>query len=335
MIPEEYEEVVFCRDRRSGLRALVSIHSTVLGPALGGVRFRPYVSEDEALEDVLRLSKAMTYKAAVAGIDYGGGKAVVVGDPRAPGREEKLVAYARYVDSLGGRYLTAEDVGTTQADMDLVRTVTPYVTGTSLGSGDPSSPTALGVFCAITAAGEALWGSAELSGRHVVVQGVGKVGRALVAHLLDAGCRVTVADVDAGAVAAVGGRVAVVDPGVVHAVPCDVFSPCALGGVLSPERIPELACAAVVGSANNQLADDDCADLLAARGVLYVPDYVANAGGIVNIAEEPRGYDRARAEAAVHRIHDTTLRVLAEADVHGITPLAAAARLAEERISAG
>jgi glutamate dehydrogenase/leucine dehydrogenase len=324
---------VFCRDRRSGLRAIVSIHSTVLGPALGGVRFRPYASEEEALADVLRLSKAMTYKAAVAGIDYGGGKAVIVGDSRAADRNEILAAYARYVDSLGGRYLTAEDVGTTQADMDLVATITPYVTGTTNGSGDPSPPTALGVFCAITAVAEARWGSAELAGRHVVVQGVGKVGRALARHLLGAGCRVTVADVDPAAVAALEG-VDAVRPDRVHAVPCDVFSPCALGGVLSPATIPQLACEAVVGSANNQLVDDACADLLAQRGVLYVPDYVANAGGIVNIAEEPKGYDRARAEASVRRIHDTVLRVLDAADREGVTPLAAAARLAEERLAA-
>ncbi|HEX2039935.1 MAG TPA: Glu/Leu/Phe/Val dehydrogenase dimerization domain-containing protein [Acidimicrobiales bacterium] len=324
MIPAEYEQVLFCDG------AIVSIHSTVLGPALGGVRFRPYPSEEAALQDVLRLSRAMTYKAAVAGLDYGGGKAVIVGDPHAADRRERLAAFARCVDSLGGRYLTAEDVGTTQADMDFVRTITPYVTGTSQGSGDPSPPTALGVFCAMTATAEALWGSADLAGRHVVVQGVGKVGRALVGHLLAAGCRVTVADVDPAATAVEG--VEVVDPARAHAVPCDVFSPCALGGVLSPATIPELACAAVVGSANNQLADDACADRLAGRGVLYVPDYVANAGGIVNIAEEPDGYDRARAEAAVRRIHDTVLRVLAEADREGVTPLVAATRLAEERL---
>jgi glutamate dehydrogenase/leucine dehydrogenase len=333
VIPEDYEEVVFRRDGRSGLRAIVSIHSTVLGPALGGVRFRPYASEDEALEDVLRLSKAMTYKAAVAGIDYGGGKAVIVGDPHAPDRHEVLAAFARCVDSLGGRYLAAEDVGTTQADMDVIATITPHVTGTTAGSGDPSPPTALGVFCAITAVAESRWGSADLTGRHVVVQGVGKVGRALTRHLLDAGCRVTVADVDPMAIAALEG-VDVVDPGHVHAVPCDVFSPCALGGVLSPRTIPELACAAVVGSANNQLADDACADLLARRGVLYVPDYVAGAGGIVNIAEEPKGYDRARAEVAVRRIHGTVLAVLAAADRDAVTPLVAAARLAEARLNA-
>ncbi|HEX2038905.1 MAG TPA: Glu/Leu/Phe/Val dehydrogenase dimerization domain-containing protein [Acidimicrobiales bacterium] len=323
-VPEEYEEVVSCDG------AIVSVHSTVLGPALGGVRYRPYPSEEAALEDVLRLSKAMTYKAAVAGLDYGGGKAVIVGDPHAPDRTERLAAFARCVDSLGGRYLTAEDMGTTQADMDFVRTITPYVTGTSQGSGDPSPPTALGVFCAITATAESLWGSADLAGRHVVVQGVGKVGRALVGHLLGAGCRVTVADVVPAATAIEG--VDVVDPARVHAVPCDVFSPCALGGVLSPATIPELACTAVVGSANNQLVDDACADLLRDRGVLYVPDYVANAGGIVNIAQEPGGYDRARADAAVRRIHDTVLQVLTEADRQGVTPLTAATRIAEARL---
>jgi len=248
----EHEEVVHCDD------AIVAIHSTVLGPALGGVRFRPYPSQEAALEDALRLSKAMTYKAAVAGLDYGGGKAVIVGDPHGPDHDARIRAFAECVDSLRGRYLTAEDVGTTQADIDLARTITPYVTGTSQGSGDPSPPTALGVFCAMTATAETLWGSADLAGRHVVVQGVGKVGRALVRRLLDAGCRVTVADVDPAATVIQG--VEVVAPESVHAVPCDVFSPCALGAVLSRHTIPELACAAVVGSANNQLVDDACAE---------------------------------------------------------------------------
>lgn len=337
--PEGYEEIVFCHDRTTGLQAIISIHSTALGPALGGTRFYPYPTEAEALEDVLRLSRGMTYKAAVAGLDLGGGKAVILGDPATDKTEALIRAYGRFVDGLGGRYITAEDVGTTQPDMDLVRRETRFVTGVSEdlgGSGDPSAATAFGVFWSMKAVARHLWGSTSLEGRHVVVAGVGKVGTSVVRLLTEERARVTVADVNDAAVATAvrnfGAEAAPVDK--VHALECDILSPCALGGSLNRRSIPELRCTAVVGSANNQLADPGCARMLADAGILYAPDYVVNAGGIVNIAEElaPQGYHRERAYAAVKRIFDTVSSLLAEAEEQAITTAEAADRAAERRI---
>ncbi|HEU5085470.1 MAG TPA: Glu/Leu/Phe/Val dehydrogenase dimerization domain-containing protein [Acidimicrobiales bacterium] len=342
----EFEQVVFCQHHASGLRAVIAIHSTVLGPALGGTRFWPYATEAEAVTDVCRLARGMTYKHAAAGLDQGGGKAVIWGDPRTQRSEALIRAYGRFVHGLDGRYLTAEDVGTTQADMDLIRRETPYVTGVSPslgGSGDPSPATAWGVLWAIRAAASVRWGAEDLSGRHVVVSGVGKVGSALVGHLLDDGARVTVADVrddavravlDAHPDAAAGGRLSAVAPGEAHTVEADVFAPCALGAVLDERTIPELRCEVVAGSANNQLATPEDDDRLAERDILYVPDYVANAGGVINIAEEPAGYDQARAWHRVAGIHDTVLAILDRARQEGITPGRAADRHAEARIAA-
>ena len=335
---DDYEEVVFCQDRTTGLRAVIAIHSTRLGPSLGGTRFFAYASEADAVEDVLRLAKGMTYKAAAAGLDQGGGKAVIIGDPATLRSEALLRTYARFVDSLQGRYITAEDVGTTQADMDLIRRETRHVTGVSRslgGSGDPSAATAYGVLHGMKAVAKHLWGSTELEGRHVVVAGVGKVGYALVRHLVEERVRISVTDVVAPAVERVirDFGVEAVPPEKAHAVDCDIYSPCAMGGVLSPTTIPELRCAAVVGSANNQLADPSCGDLLADARVLYAPDYVVNAGGIINIAEELVGYHRERAYANVRRIYDTTLSVIETAERDGITTAAAADRLAESRIA--
>ena len=336
---EAYEQVVFCHDAATGLRAIVAVHSTRLGPSLGGTRFHPYASEDDALEDVLRLAKGMTYKAAAAGLDLGGGKAVILGDPRTDKSEALLRTYARFVDSLSGRYVTAEDVGTTQADMDLIRRETSSVTGVSRslgGSGDPSAATAYGVLHAMKAVARHLWSSTDLAGRHVVVSGVGKVGHALVRHLVEERARVTIADVSPEALARAQQDfdVEVVPVEKAHAVDCDLYSPCALGKALSPARIPELRCAAVVGSANNQLADDSCVGLLAEAGVLYAPDYVVNAGGVINIAAELErgGYHRERAYANVRRIFDTTTTVIETAEREGIATAHAADRLAEQRI---
>ncbi len=333
---EDYEQVVFCHDRPSGLRAVIAVHSTRLGPGLGGTRYHPYATEDAAVEDVLRLSKGMTYKSAVAGLDLGGGKAVIIGEPRDK-TEPLLRAYGRFVDSLGGRYITAEDVGTTQADMDLILRETPFVTGVSQslgGSGDPSAATATGVLYAMRAVANVVWGDSSLEGRAVVVSGVGKVGYSLVRHLVEERAVVTVSDVSPAALdrAAADFEVSVVPPEKAHAVECDIFSPCALGGVLTPATIAELRCVAVVGSANNQLLDAGCAGLLADAGVLYAPDYVVNAGGIINVAEELRGYDRDRADGQIRRIFDTTAAVLAAAAAAGITTVAAADRMAERRL---
>jgi leucine dehydrogenase len=336
---DAYEQVVLCHDRATGLRAIIAIHSTRLGPALGGTRFFPYASEDDALEDVLRLAKGMTYKAAAAGLDLGGGKAVILGDPKVDKSEGMLRAYARFVDSLAGRYITAEDVGTTQDDMDLIRRETSSVTGVSRslgGSGDPSAATAYGVLHAMKAVSKRLWSTTDLKDRHVVVSGVGKVGYALVRHLVEERAHVSVADVSEEAVERVRRDFSadIVDVARAHAVACDLYSPCAMGKALNPTTIPELRCAAVVGSANNQLADDRCAKLLDDAGVVYAPDYVVNAGGVINIAEELRGYHRERAYANVRRIFTTTTTVLETAEAEGITTAAAADRLAESRIAA-
>ncbi|MDQ6797544.1 MAG: valine dehydrogenase [Actinomycetota bacterium] len=336
---DDFEQVVYCHDRPSGLRAIIAIHSTRLGPALGGTRFYPYASEDDALVDVLRLARAMTYKAAAAGLDLGGGKAVIIGDPGTARSEALLRAYGRYVESLGGRYLTAEDVGTTQADMDLIRRETGWVTGVSEslgGSGDPSAATAYGVLWAMKAVALHLWADTSLEGRHVVIAGVGKVGRELAAHLVAEGARVSVADIDAVAVGRAvsehgAEEVAVVDA---HRVECDIFSPCALGAVLDATTIAELRCAAVVGSANNQLADADCAALLAHADVTYATDYVVNAGGLINIADElaPGGYNRNRAYDAVKAIFETTSTLLATAEKCAVSTTEAADQLAERRL---
>jgi glutamate dehydrogenase/leucine dehydrogenase len=334
-----YEQVVFCQEPATGLRAIVAIHSTRLGPSLGGTRFYPYASEDAALTDVLRLAKGMTYKAAVAGLDLGGGKAVILGNPATDRTEGMLRAYGRFVDSLGGRYITAEDVGTSQADMDLIRRETTYVTGVSVelgGSGDPSAATAYGLQWAMKAVASRLWGDTSLEDRHVVVSGVGKVGSNLVRLLVEEKARVTVADVVPLAVERMVSQYGVetVSVEAAHSLPCDIFSPCALGGILDPVRIPQLRCQAVVGSANNQLAEPSCGKLLAEAEILYGPDYVVNAGGLINIAEElsPAGYHRERAYAAVRGVFDTTGSLLAKADAEGITTAEAADRMAERRM---
>ncbi|MGH9224107.1 MAG: Glu/Leu/Phe/Val family dehydrogenase [Acidimicrobiales bacterium] len=334
-----YEQVVFCQERNTGLRAIVAIHSTTLGPSLGGTRFYPYATEDAALEDVLRLAKGMTYKAAVAGLDLGGGKAVIIGNPATDKNEGLLRAYGRFVGSLGGRYITAEDVGTTQADMDLIRRETTRVTGVSVelgGSGDPSAATAYGLLNAMNAVSNHLWNETSLTGRHVVVSGVGKVGSGLVRNLIEERAKVTVADVNPAAVERMVEQYGVeaTDVDTAHTVPCDIFSPCALGGLLDSVRIPQLRCAAIVGAANNQLADSSCAKLIADLGIVYAPDYVVNAGGVINIAEElsPRGYQKERAIAAVRRVFDTTTMVLQAAEAEGITTAEAADRIGERRM---
>jgi glutamate dehydrogenase/leucine dehydrogenase len=339
MVPDGFEQVAYGHDAATGLRAIVALHSTVLGPGLGGTRFYPFPDEDAALVDVCRLAKGMTYKHAAAGLDQGGGKAVIIGDPATLRSDELILAYARFVDGLAGRYVTAEDVGTTQADMDLIRTITPHVSGISEelgGSGDPSPATALGVLWAMKAVAERLWGEPSLEGRHVSINGVGKVGGALAGHLHAEGARLTIADVRSEAAGAMAERTGaeVVAPDASHAVPCDIYSPCALGGALSSATIPELRTAAVVGCANNQLATPQDAQRIADSGVLYAPDYVVNAGGVINIAEEKGGYDRARAEERIRGIRDTVLQVLDLADAEGITTAAAADLLAERRIDA-
>jgi leucine dehydrogenase len=332
-----HEQIVYGFDRVSGLRAIIAIHSTALGPALGGTRFYPYAGETEALTDVLRLSVGMTYKAAAAGLDLGGGKAVIIGDPARDKSERLFRSYGRFVASLNGRYITAEDVGTTAEDMELIRRETPWALGTSVaegGSGDPSPATARGILASLRAVLRFLPGQPPLEGRRIAIQGVGKVGYALARLLVEERVEVVASDSNDASLDR-----AVTDLGVkavsqddIFSIDCDVFAPCALGAVLNQATIPRLACLAVVGSANNQLAVREDADRLAERGILYAPDFVVNAGGLINVYEELRGYSKARAMHRVDGLEAATQRVLELARDHQVTPLVAAERLAEARL---
>lgn len=335
------EQVVFCHDQDSGLRAVVALHSTALGPALGGTRMRPYLTPGDALADVLDLARAMTYKNALAGLDHGGGKAVIIGDP-AHKDPRALAAYGRFVAGLGGRYVTACDVGTTVADMDVVATQCRFVTGRSPehgGAGDSGVLTALGVWHAMRAAVAHRHGDGTgLGGLTVGVSGVGKVGRRLVDHLLRDGARVLVTDVDPAAVAGVRERhpdvQAVESTAALLAADLDIFSPNALGGAVDRQVAETLTAGIVCGGANNQLAEPGLDEVLAGRDVLYAPDFLVNAGGVIAVADEWLGYDDARARARVAGIEATTREVLARADRSGTTPLAAAEQLAEQRLAA-
>jgi leucine dehydrogenase len=336
---DTHEEVIFGIDHPSRLRTIVAIHNTALGPALGGTRFFPYGSEEDALIDVLRLSRGMTYKSAAAGLDLGGGKAVIIGDPATMKSERLLRAYATVVDSLSGRYITAEDVGTTMEDMAVIRRGTRHVAGlpsTYGGSGDPSPATARGVQRAMEAVADTIWGGRDLSGRRIAVQGVGKVGMSLVERLTAAGAEIVVADVDPDAVDhaadAYGAKPVEMDD--IYGVDCDIFAPCALGATLGERTIPQLRCTAIVGSANNQLATAEDAERLQQRDILYAPDFVVNAGGVINIAAESQSYSVERAGAMVDAIYDNVKAVLQRAAAEGISAHRAAERVAEERIEA-
>jgi valine dehydrogenase (NAD+) len=335
-----HEQVVFCQDRGTGLKAIIAIYSTALGPALGGTRFYPYASEDEALADVLALAKGMAYKNALAGLDLGGGKAVIIGDPATVKTEALLRAYGRFVQSLAGRYITACDVGTYVADMDLVARETRYVTGRSPddgGAGDSSVLTAFGVFQGLRACASHRWGSVDLAGRRVGVSGVGKVGHLLVGHLVEAGAQVVISDVSPAAIdrvkAAHPGVEIVADAESLVRSPLDVFAPCALGGALNERTVPVLRADIVCGAANNQLATPDIEKQLEDRGILYAPDYLVNAGGVIQVSDELHGFDFARAKRKATAIFDTTKAVFALAEAEGVPPATAADRLAERRMS--
>ena len=334
-----HEQVVFCQDPASGLQAIIAIYSTALGPALGGTRFYPYASEDDALHDVLNLSKAMAYKAACAGLDLGGGKAVIIGDPAKAKSEALLRAYGRFVASLNGRYFTACDVGTYVQDMDVVARECRWVTGRSPehgGAGDSAVLTAYGVFQGMRAAAEAVWGAPTLHGRRVGVAGVGKVGHHLVEHLLQDGASVVIADVDPQAVARVVGahpEVDYVDPADLVTQDMDVYAPCALGGALNDDTVPVLKAKIVCGAANNQLDHPGIEKVLDDRGVLYAPDYVVNAGGLIQVADEIEGFNFERAKAHAAKIYDTTRCIFAIATEEGVPPAVAADRFAERRMA--
>ncbi|MGK5169824.1 Glu/Leu/Phe/Val family dehydrogenase [Geodermatophilus sp. CPCC 205761] len=334
-----HEQVVFCSDPGSGLRAIIAIYSTALGPALGGTRFYPYPSEEAAVADALALSRAMAYKNSLAGLDLGGGKAVIIGDPHTDKTEALLRAYGRFVEALGGRYLTACDVGTYNADLDVVARETRFAHGRSEangGCGDSSVLTAFGVFQGMRAAAQHRWGKPSLAGRTVAVAGVGKVGSWLVDRLVEDGTDVVVTDVDAGAVERVQARHpavdAVADTATLVRTPSDVYAPCALGGALDDETVAVLEAEVVCGGANNQLAHDGIPDQLTRRGILYAPDYLVNAGGVIQVEDERHGFSFPRAEARAAGIFDVALRVFRTAEEQGVSPAVAADRLAEERM---
>jgi valine dehydrogenase (NAD+) len=334
-----HEQVVFCSDPGSGLRAVIAIYSTALGPALGGTRFFPYASEEAAVTDALALSKAMAYKNSLAGLDLGGGKGVIIGDPRTDKTEALLRAYGRFVESLGGRYLTACDVGTYNADLDVIARETRFAHGRSEalgGCGDSSVLTAFGVFQGMRAAALHRWGTPSLTGRTVAVAGVGKVGSHLVDLVVGDGASAVVTDVDRAAVDRVLARhpavTAVADTAALVRTPHDVYAPCALGGALDDETVAVLPAQIVCGGANNQLPHAGTAELLRARGILYAPDYLVNAGGVIQVEDERHGFSFARAEAKTTTVFDVARRVFETAEAEGVSPAVAADRLAEERM---
>lgn len=330
-----HEQVVMCHDKASGYRGIIAIHDTTLGPALGGLRFWRYANDEEALVDALRLSRGMTYKNAVAGLNLGGGKAVMIGDNRTTNREMLFRAHGRFVDSLGGRYITAEDVGTSVEDMDFVHMETTHVTGIGSKSGDPSSVTAHGVFRAIEASAHETWGSDSLQGKRIAIQGCGHVGFYLAKELFEAGATLVVTDIDEfrikRVVDATGAEV--VPPDAIYAQKADIFAPCALGGVINDKTIPQLQVQIVAGAANNQLLEDRHGDELAGKGILYAPDYVANAGGVINVYSELTGWSRDRALRKADEIYETVRSVFKTAKQKGIGTHHAADRVAEERIA--
>ncbi|CAM5399388.1 valine dehydrogenase [Streptomyces tanashiensis] len=335
-----HEQVVLCQDRATGLKAVIALHSTALGPALGD-RFYPYATEAEAIADALNLARGMSYKNAMAGLDHGGGKAVIIGDPEQIKSEELLLAYGRFVASLGGRYVTACDVGTYVADMDVVARTNRWTTGRSPengGAGDSSVLTAFGVFQGMRAAAQTLWGDPTLRGRKVGVAGVGKVGHYLVEHLLEDGAEVVITDVREESVRRITDKhpqVTVVadTDALIRVEGLDIYAPCALGGALNDDTVPVLTAAIVCGAANNQLAHPGVEKDLADRGILYAPDYVVNAGGVIQVADELHGFDFDRCKAKATKIFDTTLEIFARAKADGIPPAAAADRIAEQRMA--
>lgn len=332
-----HEEVVLCSDPVTGLRAIIAIHDTSLGPALGGTRMWKYASDEHAIIDALRLSKGMTYKAAVSGVNLGGGKAVIIGDSRFEKNEAMWRAYGRMVDSLGGRYITAEDVGTSVQDMGWINMETKYVTGVAGvgGSGDPSPVTALGVYSGMKASAKFAWGSDSLAGKRIVVQGAGNVASHLVKSLLEEGAIVFLTDIyaeKAQALATATGA-SVIKPDEVFTTECDIFSPNALGAILNDETIKQLSCAIVCGGANNQLQNEEPhSRMLKERGIVYAPDYVVNSGGLMNVASEVEGYDREKVMHQAKGIYDITMNILLTARDGNMLAIEASNAIAEERI---
>jgi len=334
----EHEEILFCHDKDVGLKAIIAIHNTALGPALGGTRMWNYKSEDEALVDVLRLSKGMTYKASAAGLNLGGGKAVIIGDPKTQKSEGLFRAFGHFVNSLNGKYITAEDVGTCEKDMEYIYMETPWVTGIPKdfgGSGDPSPYTAHGVLMGMKAAANDKFGTDSLKGVRVAVQGLGNVGYNLVKYLTEEGAIITISDIDQARVKKTVDAFAVkaVSPEEILSVECDIQAPCALGAIVNDQTISKFKCKVIAGGANNQLAEPRHGDQLRELGILYAPDYVINAGGLMNVFVELEGYSPDRAFEKTRRVYDNIKKVIEIAKRDNIGTHTAADRLAEERIA--
>ena len=335
-----HRELSVWTDTETGLKAFIAIHDLTLGPALGGTRIWPHATDEDAIMDVLRLARAMTYKSAAASLDLGGGKGLILADPRKDKTEALLRSYGRFVDSMGGRYVTTEDVGANAQDMEWISRETKHVVGLSEelgGSGNPARVTGFGVYQAMRACAEAAWGSDSLEGRTVAMQGFGNVASSIAVHVKEAGAKLVVTDINDAAIAKAEamGVAAIVEPDAIFDVECDIFAPCALGGSLNSGTIPRLRSAVVCGAANNQLADDHCAELLRKRGILYAPDFIGNAGGVINVYFElGRAYDRDAAMEKTAHIYDTMGRVIATSNREDITTAEAANRIAEERLEA-
>lgn len=337
----EHEQVVFCHDEATGLKAIIGIHNTVLGPAMGGTRMWNYTNEAEALRDVLRLSRGMTFKSAIAGLNIGGGKAVIIGDAKNLKNEALLRRFGKFVNSLNGKYWTAEDVNMGTRDMELIRMETKYVTGipeSMGGSGDPSPVTAYGVFMGMKASAKKAYGSDSLKGKKILVQGAGHVGTYLIGHLLQDGAEVMVSDIFEDKLAKVTKehKVKVIDPKEVYAQTMDIYAPCALGATLNSETIPQLNCDIVAGGANNQLDNEDAhGKMLKDKGILYAPDFLINSGGITNVFYEMQGnYNREKVMRQTDMIYDVLLKVVDHAESNNITTHQSAVQVALDRIAA-
>lgn len=335
---DDHEQIVFCNDKDTGLKAIIGIHNTVLGPALGGTRMWNYATEWDALNDVLRLSRGMTYKSAITGLNLGGGKAVLIGDAKTQKTPELMLRFGEFVHSLGGRYITAEDVGMATSDMDLVRTVTPYVTGISEemgGAGNPSPITAYGVFMGMKAAAKYKFGTDDLENRVVYVEGIGNVGEALVEHLSNEGAKVIVSDINQERLEEVRDKYSatIYTGSNLHAEAMDIYAPCALGATINDTTINQLQAKVIAGAANNQLASEQKHGmLLREKGIVYAPDFLINAGGIINVYAELENYGKQEIMRKTENIYNTTLEILTNAETNNVTTHQAAFDIAQGRI---
>jgi leucine dehydrogenase len=340
MALHNHEQILFCNDNATGLKAIIAIHNTVLGPSLGGTRFWNYNNEAEALTDVLRLSRGMTYKSSVAGINLGGGKAVIIGEPKKIKNEALLRRFGKFVNSLGGKYITAEDMAMTSRDMEIIKMETDYVSGLPEnmgGSGDPSPVTAYGVYVSMKASAKEKWGSDSLSGKKVLVQGIGHVGEVLVDYLTKEGAKVFIFDISEERLKIVSEKykAEVVSANKMFDLDIDIYAPCALGATINDETLSQLKCSVICGAANNQLANEEVhGKMVAEKGIVYAPDFVVNAGGIINVYYELEGYNRERALAHAEKIYDTTFNLFQLAKKEGVPTYKAANMLGEQRIEA-